>query len=59
VSLNEFYDELGLSHIAVGDDLGWNIEKGGIDISFSTQLAEDGMPCLVVNYDVKPRYDYH
>ena len=58
VSLNEFYDELGLGHISVGDDLGWNIERGFLELRFSTQLSEDETPCLVVNYQVVPEYDY-
>lgn len=58
VSLNEFYDELGLNHIPIGDDLGWCIDDGQIEIDFSSQLAEDGTPCLVINYSVTPRYNY-
>ena len=59
VSLNEFYDELDLAHTSVGDDLGWNMENGFIDIYFSSQIADDGTPCIVVNYDVAPKYDYY
>lgn len=58
VSLNEFYDELDLAHTSVGDDLGWNMENGFIDIYFSSQIADD-TPCIVVNYDVAPKYDYY
>ena len=59
VSLNEFYDELDLAHTSVGDDLGWNMENGFIDIYFSSQIADDDTPCIVVNYDVAPKYDYY
>lgn len=58
ISLNEFYYELGLSSNRLGEDLGWNLNRGLIDISFSSQLAEDGTPCLVMNYRTEPRYDY-
>lgn len=58
VSLNEFYDEIGLEHIAVGYDLGWNIDKGYIDVEFSSHLAADGTPCLAVGYSVAPQYDF-
>lgn len=58
LSLNEFYDELGLAHTRLGDDLGWNIDDGLIDLDFSSQIAEDGTPCLVVDYHITPRYDY-
>lgn len=58
ISLNDFYYEIGLSPIKVGDDLGWNIDNGYIELSFSSQLASDDTPCLVIDYGYAPRYDY-
>lgn len=58
VSLNEFYDELGLKHTKLGDDLGWNLDDGFINIEFSSQLSEDDTPCIVMNYTVSPNYNY-
>lgn len=58
ISLNEFYYYLGLEPIKLGDDLGWNVDYGLIEIEFSSQLANDGTPCLVMDYRVAPRYDY-
>ena len=58
ISLSEFYDEIGLSHIKNSDELGWNLDGGLIDIDFSSQLADDGTPCVVVDYLVAPRYDF-
>lgn len=58
ISLNEFYYEIGLSGIGIGDELGWNIDQGYIEPNFSCQLAEDGTPCLVISYFVGPRYDF-
>ena len=57
ISLNDFYDELGLSFTQMGDDLGWHVEKGLIEFSFSSQLVND-TPCLVLNYNVAPQHDY-
>lgn len=59
ISLNDFYYELGLKSTSVGDDLGWNINNGFIDLHFSSQIAEDGTPCLVLNYHIAPKYDYY
>lgn len=60
VSLNDFYDELGIGPTKLGDDLGWDIYKDGlVEIAFSSQLAEDGTPCLVMDYSVAPRYEYY
>lgn len=58
VSLNDFYDQLDLDHIDIGDDLGWNVDDGLIDIDFGSQLASDGRPCITLNYTVAPRYGY-
>lgn len=58
VSLNDFYFEIGLDPTSVGDELGWNIDHGYIDLDFSSQLTKKGEPCLVIDYKVGPRYDY-
>lgn len=58
VSLNDFYDEIKLGHTDTGDDLGWNISKGQIKIDFSSQIASNGEPSIVLDYLVAPRYDY-
>lgn len=57
-SLNDFYNEIGLEPTKIGYDLGWNIDDGEIDIEFSSQLATDGRPCLVITYTVSPDYNY-
>lgn len=58
ISLNDLYYELGLDPIGIGDDIGWNINNGLIDVRFSSQLTPDGEPCLVLDYQIEPRYDY-
>lgn len=58
VSLNDFYSELGLSPTELGDDLGWRVDKGYIDVDFSSHLSDDGVPCLAINYSLAPQYNY-
>lgn len=59
ISLNEFYSEIGLKEIAVGADVGWNINNGDkIDLYFSAQLTEDDTPCLVMEFNIPPKYNY-
>lgn len=58
IPLNDFYYEIGLRSNDMGNDLGWNIGDGLIDLKFSSQLAEDETPCLVIGYRVAPRYDF-
>lgn len=55
VSLNDFYYELGLDGCDIGEDLGWNINDGLIELDFSPHLDEDGTPCIVIDYMVAPR----
>lgn len=56
VTVNDLYYELGLAGTKLGDDMGWDIERGMLDIHYSSQLAEDGTPCLVMNYQVTPKF---
>lgn len=50
VSLNEFYWELGLSSVDVGEDLGFNVDDGiDIDTSDSTKLP-DGTTVTIMSY---------
>lgn len=60
ISLNEFYDELGLPHNKLGDDLGWNVDRDSLlEIYFTSHVADDGTPCLVMEYEVAPKYGYY
>lgn len=59
ISLNDFYYEVGLDGVDAGEDLGWNIDNGYIDLNFSSQLSSDGQPCLVVSFNIPPKYEYY
>lgn len=56
LTVNEFYYAIGLSGIKLGDQMGWDIDKGLLEVDFSAQLSEDGEPCLVLNYSIEPRF---
>lgn len=58
ISLNEAYDWIGLDHTKIGYDLGWNIEQGMIEVNFDSMLATDGTPCVVLDYDKMPQYNF-
>lgn len=58
VTLNDFYYEIGLEETKMGDMLGWNIDKGYLDICYSSHLDANGTPCLVLDYQVAPIYDF-
>lgn len=59
VSLNDFYDELGLGHTPLGDELGWQYNGELLDLHLSSQLTDDGRPCIVVDYNIAPKRDYY
>lgn len=58
ISLTQFYEEIGLTSTSISDELGWNVDNGLIELYFSSQLADDGTPCVVIQYDNMPVYDY-
>lgn len=55
LSLNDLYYELGLEPTELGRDLGWSPEFGLLDVEYTSKIATDGRPCLVLNYKIKPR----
>ncbi|MGN1109992.1 MAG: DUF6353 family protein [Oscillospiraceae bacterium] len=62
VTVNDFYDEIGIPNTATGDNLGWNLKIGLVDIYPSAQMAEEGSehegePCIVLNYSNPPKYE--
>lgn len=58
ISLNEFYMEIGLPTIEMGNRLGWNVSRALIKLDFTAQLINGRTPCMVMSYDVMPDYDY-
>lgn len=58
ISVNEWYYELGLDPTGEGHSLGWNADHGLIDISFSSQLNKNGIPEIVLMYNVQPNAKY-
>lgn len=58
VTLNDFYERIGLDGIKLGDQLGWDADRKYPDIHFDSILSDDGTPCLVIKYDVVILSDY-
>lgn len=56
MDLNELYYELDLPSTELGRQVGFDIEKGKIEVEFSTQLDNTGQPCLVIDVNVRPKY---
>lgn len=58
VSLNTVYGEIGLDNVKNGELLGWNLDNGLIEPSFSTCLADNDEPCVVIDFYIQPKYDF-
>ena len=58
LSVNDFYDQIGLDPISTGYDFGWLVDDGLIRLYFTSTLTEDGQPCLAVHFDNMPRMGY-
>ena len=60
VSLNDLYDYLGLEPNKCGEDFGWNRSRPGwgglVEPSFSSQLTDKGIPCVVLDFIEGPFY---
>lgn len=59
ISLNDFYSEIGMEPVSIGDDLGWNTIRGLIEVEFSAQIDTDGVPCIVLDYAVAPKRGFN
>ena len=58
ISLNEFYYELGMDGIKNGDLMGWNLDNGLLEPSFNACITENDEPCIVLDIDISPKYDF-
>lgn len=53
VFLNQFYEKIGLNHISLGDEVGWNNDRM-LELEFSAILTEENKPCIAIDYRVTP-----
>lgn len=53
--LNDLYYLMGLESVKMGEDLGWTVDEL-LEFKFESKLTDDERPCLVVDYDLTPRW---
>lgn len=58
ISLNQFYSAIGLQHTKTGYDLGWQCDKGLIEVDFGATIADDGRPCITIDFPYPPHYGF-
>lgn len=57
-SLNDFYSLIGLSDNEVGNIVGWNTDMRKLEVHFSSMLAENGQPAVVISFMTDPKHGY-
>lgn len=58
VSLNDFYYEVGIVGAQLGELLGWNIDDGEIEYSYTAVMSDNGEPCIGISFTTLPKYEY-
>lgn len=57
VTQNDLFDYLGLEHTKNGDLLGWDTESTlEVETFYASKLDEEGMPCMVLDYNTPPKW---
>lgn len=57
LSVNEWFDTLGLDHADLADDLGWDIDTNGyLELTYDSRLDKTGKPAMVLVYTNPPTY---
>lgn len=58
ISLNEWFERLGLEDTEIGDKIGWELNnnpKNLIDIEISSHVTKDNIPCGSISYRNQPK----
>jgi len=58
VSENDYFYALGLDSVQHGDEIGWNVYKGYIDLDIGAHVSKEGKPCLYLGHFRPPVWDY-
>ena len=58
VTLNDYFQEIGLPPIAIGEEIGWCMDEIGdlIRMNMDTTITSEGQPCIVLKWDTRPSY---
>lgn len=57
-SQNDFYRLINLPPTSYGEEIGWTVDNM-MDLEYSSHLADDGRPCLAIEYHTPPVRDYY
>jgi len=57
VSVNDFYNLIGLPTLGFFEDFGWN-SRDPIRLHFDAKLMDDGQPAIVFSFRTPPKLDF-
>lgn len=58
LDLNDLYVAVGIGPCKLGGQSGFDIDKGKIEVEYSSQLTPEGQPCLTIDAKVYPNPRY-
>ena len=58
VALADFFDAIKIPEYALGNELGWNTNRGLVDISFGLIETDSGEPSFTIEYNTQPKWDF-
>lgn len=56
VSLNDYYDAVGIPGLTFGEDVGWNSDQM-LEVMYTAVLTEDEIPAIHVAFTIEPKQD--
>ena len=56
-ALTDFYYKIGLAKTSMSDEVGWSAPTL-LKVQYSTTIAEDERPCIVIDFEAGPIRDY-
>ena len=59
VTVNELYNEIGIPTVGAGSLIGWCADKEMADVFFTSDVNEDGVPYVVLEYRNRPEPLYN
>lgn len=55
LTLNEWYDLLGLEEVEGGKMVGWEANSGLLKLEYSAKIATNSVPCIVLTFKQSPK----
>lgn len=58
MSLNDLHERIGLPYSSLGDEFGWHIDDGLVEVVYTSTLTPDNVPALVPEFSPRPNWRF-